>query len=222
MDLIHITKISDIPSEHETDADRIKYLHKLIKQGYREENAAGKTKTVTACMEGQYFNVLKLVTKTKGEKWKEHLEDNFPYITERTIQRYMSLANCIDLKKHKSLGYIGMTNISSLRTIVGKKKSIAKYLKGKGIDLKVDPKSAKDIGEFRSKIEKLIKTENEKRGDQPKFILDRVLRSDKDFNDKVDRLVTDKSTLDDTKKKMLKKTIKNMKAGISKLEKLVK
>ncbi|EMS78448.1 hypothetical protein [Desulfotignum phosphitoxidans] len=79
---------------------------------------------------GKKLNKLKTLNKKIGGKWEPYRQKKFPYISAKKAQRYMRLAQHIDLKKFPILSLIPICELESFILLCKEKRfSIKKELK---------------------------------------------------------------------------------------------
>lgn len=97
----------------------------------------------------------KVVKKHKKGKMPDILKEHFPDLSMRTLQRYMKLAERVDLVKSPSLAYLGQTRLYQLIEIAGKR-TIEELLNE--VDIDFDHDSGKGaIIRFKEKIDEFIR-----------------------------------------------------------------
>ncbi|WP_300463701.1 hypothetical protein [Desulfobacula sp.] len=89
----------------------MKTIKKKIEPFYLKHEESLSTSTKYAWKLGDTLNQLKKLKKKLGGKWGKYRRTNFPYIDERTAQRYMRLALKIDMKEFPALSLIPITDL---------------------------------------------------------------------------------------------------------------
>lgn len=114
---------------------------------------------------GRQLNIRKEYVQKLKKEWLPHLKKKFPYIGKRKAQRYMRVANNVDLKKFPSLSYLTMTLLEEI-ILRYKDLSIDKVFMKYGIDLKIqnELKTGKDISDFKKIIADMITDSRQKTG----------------------------------------------------------
>jgi hypothetical protein len=88
--------------------------------------------------------------------WGRYRVRHYPGLEAKTAQRYMQLAEHVDLEKHPTLAYLGQTKL--LRLIqLGDGKTPAEVLDDEGVDIEFDVKDADARKQFQSETADLIK-----------------------------------------------------------------
>ena len=101
-----------------------------------------------------------IVGKDEGKKgvWGRYRTKHYPGLEAKTAQRYMQLAEHVDLEEHPTLAYLGQAKL--LRLIqLGEGKTPAETLGDEGVDIEFDVKDAKARKQFQSETADLLKTE---------------------------------------------------------------
>ena len=149
-------KIREKEKSNQSSKEKIKRIKKQIEETAQELFTSGKASTELEFNLGDLFNDLKKAVKKKKKEWTAYLEENFPYFTVRTIQRYMRLSNKIDLGKNARLAFAGQTRLLDLLSCVPKNVDVSDFLKKKGVDLKFDPRNLEAVNGFCDEIDKVI------------------------------------------------------------------
>ncbi|MHB8790186.1 MAG: hypothetical protein ACYDBT_09925 [Desulfobulbaceae bacterium] len=101
----------------------------------------------------KFINLKKISKKIKGKRksWGKFLEEKFPQISIRQIQRLIRLANYIDIDKHKYLLMVSQNQLLDLIRISGKI-GVHKYLKKNNIITDFNENDKGSINNFLKKI----------------------------------------------------------------------
>jgi hypothetical protein len=150
--------IDSIPDNFVKDDEKEKFIKKQIKKKYSELNKLAQTATELEITVGQMLNTLKQVVRKNEKKWKRYVEKNFPYLSIRTVQRWMKLAKTVDIENHPSLAYAGQTRLLTLANLAKRNKAeVDAFLKDGGVSLDFNTKKRPEVGKFRDKVDDLIK-----------------------------------------------------------------
>jgi hypothetical protein len=102
--------------------------------------------------------------EAEGKKavWGRYRKKLFPYLEAKTAQRYMQLAEHVDLKEHPTLAHLGQAKL--LRLIqLGDGKTPVEVLFAGDMDIEFDPKDADARKQFQSETADLISKLNVER-----------------------------------------------------------
>jgi len=156
--------IDSIPDDLVENDDKEQFIKKKIEKKYSELNKLAKTATELEIKLGQMLNTLKEVVRKDGKKWKRYVAKNFPYMSIRTVQRWMKLAKAVDIESHPSLAYVGQTRLLTLANLAKRNKvEVDAFLKDGGVSLNFKKKKKADVGKFRNKVDALIKKKRTKK-----------------------------------------------------------
>lgn len=145
-----ISKIK-IPKKYNSVSKKIDYIGKKIDSEYDKAQGSSATTTTHVVKMGEYFiNAKKIVKKEKGN-WSYHLSRRFPYITQRTVQRYMSLGRRVDLKKHPALAYISQSKLEQM-ILFQQNISIGEILRNHDVDPNPHIDGRESIGLFKKEF----------------------------------------------------------------------
>ena len=143
-------------SKQSSREEKVKSIKKQIEEAARELFNGGKASTELEFNLGALFNDLKKAVEKKKKEWTSYLEENFPYFTVRTIQRYMRLSKKIDLGQNPQLAFAGQTRLLDLLSCVPKKEDIFGFLEKKEVDLEFDSRSPEAVKGFCDEIDEVI------------------------------------------------------------------
>ena len=149
-------KMREKEKSNQSSKEKIKKIKKQIEETAQELFTSGKASTELEFNLGDLFNDLKKAVKKKKKEWAAYLEENFPYFTVRTIQRYMRLNKKIDLGQNPQLAFAGQTRLLDLLSCVPKNEDVFDFLKTNRVDLKFDPRSPEAVNGFCDEIDKVI------------------------------------------------------------------
>jgi len=134
----------------------VEQLTKRIKKGEEQLSSNQATRTKTSVTQGIRFSRLKQKLKGKKKNFLEHNKKSFPYISNRTIQRYMALSQYVKLKKYPALPLLSQTCLLTIIRVNGKR-NVGRYLVKKHINMNFDITDFDKAIEFKKQVEKLIK-----------------------------------------------------------------
>ena len=93
--------------------------------------------------------------KSKRGNWGKYLKKTYPSLQPKTTQRYMQLAENVDLEEHPTLAYLGQAKLLKLIQL-GDGKTPAEVLYDGEMDIEFDPKDADARKQFQSETAALI------------------------------------------------------------------
>lgn len=217
--------LEDLPEELGSKKEKADYIRKEIKKAANDLNSSGKASTEMDVRIGSLFNVLKKVVKKKKAEWTSYVEERFPYLNIRTIQRQMKLAKGVNLDKRPKLSFAGQTRLLALMRCVPKKGEVGDFLKERNFDLDFDVKKPKAVNEFQKEIDELI--QNEKPSKKPPKVsistsLSRVNLAAEKCKEVIKLAKEDKNLLKPVKPDVVSRTIKGIERLLEQLKKMRK
>lgn len=121
-----------------------------------------KTQSFRAIALGMKFIILKRKNHRLKRLWKDYLAQTWPFISQRSIQRWMLIARHADIDKYPTLGYIPVYRLEELIQVIKKKLSSQMKIGGALLKYDVDPREVKDnhksIAKFKVAVDELIST----------------------------------------------------------------
>lgn len=222
--------IDSIPNKFVKDDEKEQFIKEKIKKKYSELNKLAKTATEHEINIGQMLNILKEVVRKNGKKWQKYIENNFPYMNIRTVQRWTKLAETVDVESHPGLAYAGQTRLLSLANLAKKNDSeVHAFLKGSGVSLNFDTKKRVDVGKFRDKVDGLIKKHSPPKeatasanSTSANSMINRLLKVTKELSQKLENTVTDKKVTELVDENVLDKSINEVEELLEQLKQIRK
>ena len=134
----------------------IEQLTKRIRLGEDKLSSNQATRTKTSVSQGIRFRRLKQKLKEKKKNFLEHNKDSFPYISNRTIQRYMAISQYVKLREYTALSLLSQTCLLTILRVSGKR-NVGKYLAKRNIKMNFDITDFDKAIEFKKQVEDIIK-----------------------------------------------------------------
>lgn len=217
--------LNSVPNDLVEDHEKADFISKEIKKQYSELSKLAKTTAEHEIQIGQMFIALKQVVRKKGKTWNAHVEKKFPYMNIRTVQRWMKLAKAVDVESHPGLAYAGQTRLLTLANLAKREGSeIHAFLKDSEIDLDFNTKNRKEVGNFRDKIDALIKEQNPSPKKRAKTsanaLINRLLKAAKELTRKLDDTVDGEEDTEAVDKKTLENSIEEVEELLEQLKKI--
>jgi hypothetical protein len=135
-----------------------KALEKLSQDGQKKLRLMTKKSVKDAIEFGQILmEAEEIISKTgKWGNWGKYLKESYPSLQPKTAQRYMQLAEHVDLNINPTLAFLGQAKL--LRLIqLGDGKTPAEVLYAGEMDIDFDSKDADSQKQFQSEAAALIK-----------------------------------------------------------------
>ncbi len=139
---------------------QMKDLEPITQEGAKMWARMNKNDAMDAIHFGEILRKEKkiIVGKDEGKKgvWGRYRTKHYPGLEAKTAQRYMQLAEHVDLEEHPTLAYLGQAKL--LRLIqLGDEKTPAETLGAEGVDIEFDVKDVEARKQFQSETTGLIK-----------------------------------------------------------------
>ena len=145
-----------IPKKYKTLTKQINFIGKKIDKLYYEGHDAAATSTQRMVKMGDHFRFAKKVVKKHKGSWGYHLSHRFPYISQRTVERYMDLSRHVNLEKYPALAFLSQDVLITLIVQRGDTSSIGKVLKRYDVDSTRTLEDKEAIGLFKKEVDAVI------------------------------------------------------------------
>ena len=145
-----------IPQKCKTLTKQINFIGNKIDKLYYEGHDAAATATQRMVKMGDHFRFAKKVVKKHKGSWGYHLSHRFPYISQRTVERYMDLSRHVNLEKHPALAFLSQDVLITLIVQRGDTSSIGKVLKRYDVDSTRTLEDREAIGLFKKEVDAII------------------------------------------------------------------
>lgn len=143
----------EIPKECDTVDKQTDYLSRLIDSEFQKSNKAAATATHHSVKMGEYFYCLKKIVKSAKKSWGYYISRQFPYLSERTIQRYMALGKFVDLETHPALAFVCQKDLLDLTmTCRERKQSVGELAERHKIEVSNLPERKEEIESIQNKM----------------------------------------------------------------------
>jgi len=153
----------NLPQRKPSEKTHQKNLEVKIKQSFVLYSKLGIRTTKMAIMLGKSLFRLKEISKTDQSKWSDYASKQFPDISARTMQRFMTLGRCIDLDKYENLSLLSQVTLQKLSKLSGEG-DVGEYLESSGIsNPKFDCENSKSVSKFKREITDYLKNESSKK-----------------------------------------------------------
>ena len=145
-----------IPKKYKTLTKKINFIGKKIDKLYYEGHDAAATSTQRMVKMGDHFRFAKKVVKKHRGSWGYYLSHRFPYISQRTVERYMDLSRHVNLEKYPALAFLSQDVLITLIIQRGDTSSIGKILKRYNVDSSRTLEDKESIGLFKKEVAAVI------------------------------------------------------------------
>jgi hypothetical protein len=151
-----IMKTSKIPDTLKTLKEKLGYLEE---KGRKVLANMQKTNTHRAIGVGKVLLTAKKLCRKEGKTgyWKKFRRELFPDRSDRTPQRYMRLAQHVDLEKTPALAYLPQDAIHHLIELANGT-PVDKYLSAKNIEVDIKHET-EEISTFKEEVANLVRRE---------------------------------------------------------------
>ena len=97
-----------------------------------------------------------IIKMEKGINWTKFIKKKVPFISIRTIQRYMKMSKKVDLESCPALAYLGQVRLCEVIKLTDKETTVNDFLEYKGIETEIDFEDENAISSFRKDVDKLL------------------------------------------------------------------
>jgi hypothetical protein len=97
-----------------------------------------------------------IVKMDKRIKWTSFIRKKLPFLSIRTIQRYMKMSKKVDLESCPALAYLGQVRLCELIKLTDKENTVNDFLEDKGIETEIDFDDENAISSFRKDVDNLL------------------------------------------------------------------
>jgi hypothetical protein len=97
--------------------------------------------------------------KKDGDSWLQYLQKKAPGVHVKAAQRWMQLAQQVQLDKFPDLTALGQTRLSQLCKLAGKNKCVGSFLEEHGFELDFDPEDQPSVNDFKKKLDEFLWSE---------------------------------------------------------------
>jgi len=131
-------------------------LTKKVLKTLTKINNLEKRGVKLAIKAGLHLSKLQEIAKNEGDSWEEYVKKHFG-ISIRTVQRYIKIAQRVDIKDHPALISLSQTLILELITVFPEEDNIGNFLRN-DMEIKTDINldDDKEVKLFRCKIDEML------------------------------------------------------------------
>jgi len=168
------------------------------------------------------------VVQKSGSSFHAHLREKYSYMTIRSAQRYIELAQKVDLDTYPTIGTAGIVRLKKLIDVVGDKGLIVDFLNDNKIGFSFNIDDAEAVRKFKDEVDALLEKnpkgseEKPKKGgkikSKPSF--KRLLGRVSSLLDSLNAFIEDKEVTPNIEAKALSQMIDNMTVALEKMKKI--